>query len=310
MKKLFIMTFFILALLLSASPVLAATEDTTQVKDETDIGAFVDGEETKLTIVYGDRQVVCENAAIRSGDVTYLPMREVMEAYELTLEWAVGEAEEKVVLITKQGRYQVVMDLKKAVAYGLNEKTYLMKHEDSVVYLPVNFFADVFNCSVSWDSESGVFAILADKKKQEATIFNEKTGGISYKILVNLPEYEKTVSSRSAALASRQTISSTSSTVYEKGIASYYGGKFHGRRTSSGAVYDMHAMTAAHKTLPFGTVVRVTALWNGKTVDVKITDRGPYSQGRVIDLSTAAAKQIDMMGKGIGPVSLTIVSYP
>jgi rare lipoprotein A len=93
------------------------------------------------------------------------------------------------------------------------------------------------------------------------------------------------------------------------GIASWYGGKFHGRLTSSGEVFDTNEMTAAHRTLPFGTIVRVTNLDNGKTAMVKINDRGPFVDGRIIDLSRAAAEQIDMLGTGIAPVMLDIVGF-
>jgi rare lipoprotein A len=82
----------------------------------------------------------------------------------------------------------------------------------------------------------------------------------------------------------------------ELGIASWYGPRFHGRRTANGEIYNMHAMTAAHKTLPFGTRVRVTSLVNGKEVIVRINDRGPFIKGRIIDLSKAAAQAIDMPG--------------
>ena len=94
------------------------------------------------------------------------------------------------------------------------------------------------------------------------------------------------------------------------GIASWYGGKFHGRLTSSGEVFDTNEMTAAHRTLPFGTIVKVTNLDNGKTAMVKINDRGPFVEGRIIDLSRAAAEQIDMLGHGRGPrSSLDIVAF-
>ena len=88
----------------------------------------------------------------------------------------------------------------------------------------------------------------------------------------------------------------------ERGLASWYGGKFHGRRTASGEPYDMHAMTAAHKTLPFGTRVRVRHAETGKEVVVRINDRGPFIRGRVIDLSRAAAASIGVMQAGVAPV--------
>lgn len=93
------------------------------------------------------------------------------------------------------------------------------------------------------------------------------------------------------------------------GIASWYGGKFHGRLTSSGEVFDTNEMTAAHKTLPFGTLVRVTNLDNGKTAVVKINDRGPFVEGRIIDLSRAAADALGMVGIGVARVTLDIVGF-
>ncbi|WP_293644943.1 septal ring lytic transglycosylase RlpA family protein [Thiolapillus sp.] len=90
----------------------------------------------------------------------------------------------------------------------------------------------------------------------------------------------------------------------EKGLASWYGLKFHGRRTSSGEAYDMYAMTAAHKTLPLPTWVRVTNLDNGSSVVVKVNDRGPFHSGRIIDLSYAAASRLGVLGKGTAPVEV------
>jgi rare lipoprotein A len=90
----------------------------------------------------------------------------------------------------------------------------------------------------------------------------------------------------------------------ESGKASWYGTQFHGRRTSSGEVFDMHRITAAHKTLPLYTLVKVTNLSNGKHVILPINDRGPFVKGRVIDLSYAAAREIDMIGPGVTDVTV------
>ncbi|PAU57747.1 septal ring lytic transglycosylase RlpA family protein [Pseudomonas indica] len=87
-----------------------------------------------------------------------------------------------------------------------------------------------------------------------------------------------------------------------EGKASYYGSRHHGRRTASGERFDQNALTAAHRTLPFGTRVRVTNLNNARTVVVRINDRGPYGRGRIIDLSFKAAQQLDMIRTGIVPV--------
>lgn len=93
----------------------------------------------------------------------------------------------------------------------------------------------------------------------------------------------------------------------QTGVASYYGAEFHGRRTASGTIYHKNAYTAAHRTLPFGTLVRVTNLDNGRTVVVRITDRGPHRRGRVIDLSRRAAKEIDMIRSGTARVRIDIL---
>ncbi len=96
----------------------------------------------------------------------------------------------------------------------------------------------------------------------------------------------------------------------QSGIASWYGPGFHGQPTSSGAIYDQNAMTAAHPTLPLGTRTRVTSLDTGKSVEVLVNDRGPFAKGRVIDLSHAAAREIGMLGPGTARVSIEVVARP
>ena len=101
---------------------------------------------------------------------------------------------------------------------------------------------------------------------------------------------------------------SAKSTFSSSGVASYYGPGFHGRRTANGERFDMHAMTAAHRTLPFGTLVKVTNLSNGKSTVVRVNDRGPYVGNRVIDLSVAAAKEIGSTGSGTARVNLEVLN--
>jgi rare lipoprotein A len=93
----------------------------------------------------------------------------------------------------------------------------------------------------------------------------------------------------------------------EKGTASWYGGKYHGRLTANGERYDMHAMTAAHRTLPFGVVVEVVNLENGRKTRVRINDRGPFKKGRIIDLSYAAARKLGMVRQGLARVKIRVV---
>ncbi len=94
----------------------------------------------------------------------------------------------------------------------------------------------------------------------------------------------------------------------EQGLASWYGVPYHGRRAANGEIYDMYKMTAAHRTLPFNTVVRVTNLTNNETVEVRINDRGPFVEDRIIDLSLAAARAIDMVAAGTARVRVEIIS--
>jgi rare lipoprotein A len=96
----------------------------------------------------------------------------------------------------------------------------------------------------------------------------------------------------------------------ETGLASWYGHPYHGRPAANGEIYDMEKLTAAHRTLPFGTWVRVVNLTNDKTVDVRITDRGPFVENRIIDLSHAAAEAIALIGPGVARVRIDILSVP
>jgi len=106
----------------------------------------------------------------------------------------------------------------------------------------------------------------------------------------------------------RYTVSGTSEGYRRQGTASWYGRKFHGRKTSSGVPYNMYAMTAAHKSLPIPTYVRVTHLGNGRSIVVKVNDRGPFVHGRIIDLSYAAATKLGMVKSGTAPVEVTALS--
>jgi len=97
-------------------------------------------------------------------------------------------------------------------------------------------------------------------------------------------------------------------TRFQTGEASWYGNKFHGKTTSSQEIFNMYELTAAHLTLPFNTLVMVTNLDNGKSVIVRINDRGPFVKDRIIDLSYAAAKLLDMINTGVAPVQIDVLN--
>ena len=117
-----------------------------------------------------------------------------------------------------------------------------------------------------------------------------------------------TVASLAALSACATTRPTAGHAASEVGIASYYSQTLHGRRTASGERYDMRALTAAHPTLPFGSRVRVTNLANGRSVVVRINDRGPYVEERVIDLSYAAARELQFIGHGTTRVRLEVLN--
>ena len=110
-------------------------------------------------------------------------------------------------------------------------------------------------------------------------------------------------------LATILSLTTTTAQAQNKGKASYYGNKFHGRRTSDGSRYHKDSLTCAHRTLPFGTLLKVRNQKNGREVVVKVTDRGPFGPGRIVDLSMAAAREIGMVQQGVVPVEVTRVGH-
>ena len=94
---------------------------------------------------------------------------------------------------------------------------------------------------------------------------------------------------------------------YQVGTASYYGKKFHGRKTANGETFNMYKLTAAHRVLPLGTVIRVTDLRSGRWVEVRVNDRGPFVEGRILDLSFAAALELEMVAAGTAKVMIEVV---
>ncbi|CUS79652.1 rare lipoprotein A [Candidatus Kryptobacter tengchongensis] len=114
----------------------------------------------------------------------------------------------------------------------------------------------------------------------------------------------------SAVRYSTQDTSFKNSEKVQVGVASYYGVEFHGRPTTSGETYDMNALTAAHPTLPIGTLVKVTNLANNKSVIVRINDRGPFKKNRIIDVSYEAAKQLGFINDGTALVKIEVIELP
>ncbi len=149
------------------------------------------------------------------------------------------------------------------------------------------------------------------KAKKPASIANEDAAPVKAKKAKKIAKVQDEDATpakpkkKAKVAAKKNSGGDTGGKAYQSGVASWYGGYFHGRTTANGEKYDQWAMTAAHKTLPFGTRVKVTNTRNGDSVIVRINDRGPFIAGRVIDLSKAAANDIGM--SGIAPVKVTIL---
>ncbi|MEW6376081.1 MAG: septal ring lytic transglycosylase RlpA family protein [Thermodesulfobacteriota bacterium] len=120
--------------------------------------------------------------------------------------------------------------------------------------------------------------------------------------------YEKRVPPPEKKEVREEKVEKRESKTVQYGVASWYGGEFHGRPTSSGEVYDMYQLTCAHNTLPLGTVVMVTNLENGRSLELKVNDRGPFVKERIIDVSYAAAQMLGMWEKGTALVKVEVVS--
>ena len=300
MKKWFCIAFLTFTLFVLAVPAYASS-----VENNASIDVVTSNHTEKfVTVQYGAKTVICKKEVVVDGDFAFLPLREVLEAYGASLQWAEGEAETKVIITAGQDRCQLVIDLDKQLAYGMDGKEYLLRSVNGSLFLPVHFFVQLVNCEVSWDRENYVLVLHSDQYKPDVAKVDTAGNVHVSRWILNLPVYEKTMAFRYGGMRPGN------GEIYETGKASYYGGKFHGRKTASGEIYNQNALTAAHKTLPFGTIVRVTAEWNQSYVDVRITDRGPFKKGRVIDLSTAAAAELGMLSMGVGNVTLEVLAWP
>ena len=139
------------------------------------------------------------------------------------------------------------------------------------------------------------YSTWPSRVQKKLTSYVPKGGGVIKGVLESIPRYGSKFSKPQGNVGKVQN-----------GVASYYARRFHGRKTASGARYNMYAMTCAHRTLPFGTKVRVTNQNNGRSVVLKVNDRGPFSKGRIVDVSLAAAKKLGMIKRGTASVKLEV----
>jgi rare lipoprotein A len=167
---------------------------------------------------------------------------------------------------------------------GLTQNTYVVQPGDSLRYIADRFRLDV-------------------NRLEKLNGLEGDTLQPGQKLILRKEEPTPAPSPAAPAISAKPTPQTAQAKpkafVFQRGIATWYGGRFHGRRTASGEAFNAYTLTAAHRTLPFGTRVRVTNLNNGRSVIVRINDRGPYTKGRILDMSRAAAQQIWMNGTAL-----------
>ncbi|MFA9500733.1 septal ring lytic transglycosylase RlpA family protein [Mannheimia sp. E30BD] len=142
-------------------------------------------------------------------------------------------------------------------------------------------------------------------KKQTASKAIKKTAKTAKKVTAKAVKKETAAIKKQSPKNLHKQVTSKH---FQTGVASYYANKFNGRRTANGEIFSNAKLTAAHKTLPFGTLIEVTNIRNGRSVIVRVNDRGPYAHARVVDLSSAAAKKIGMHHSGIAKVKIAVVN--
>lgn len=227
------------------------------------------------------------------GDHVFVPVRDLTKSFSASIEWVPYGEINLLVFTDSQGQaYEISLNLDTGLAQSY-QGFYPYTCEGGSVSLPVQFFKDHYQ-NLAFDYEPTSQRYTASLIQPEA--------GLSFTQL-NPYVAPTPVAEAAPAPAPAQTAS-----YFQSGQASYYGPGLNGNYTASGEIFNMYDMTAAHKTLPFGTLVKVTNQANGASCVVRINDRGPYAHGRVIDLSLAAADAVGMRSSGVAPVTLELLS--
>ncbi len=214
---------------------------------------------------------------------TFVPIRAALNAVGVTVDWVYKNGQ-KVVLTYGGQSVDVSVDAANGVL-RFQGGAYAYNNIKGSLHVAFNFYQSIFN--------------------NANVAYNYNTGGI----IVNAIDASKVISLKGGTVSQQQNSqpAQPNYTYYESGQATWYGSGAHGNYTASGEVFNMYDYTAAHKYLPFGTKVRVTDTQSGRSVIVRINDRGPFGAGRVIDLSYQAANDLGIISKGVAPCKLEIV---
>lgn len=229
----------------------------------------------KFTVKIDDRVFIFIQAAVIENEEIYFPMRSVLKRFGVQIAW--NEKDSTAIVSSDEKEYLIDMDLTNLSVSLADESESSLKMIDSRAYIPLSFLKEILDYDFSWDAESQTLNAV------------RVPGSVS--ILKNLPE------------APQYKVIDTFT-----GIASWYGGKFHGRKTNNGEIFDENGLTAAHRTLPFNTYLRVTFLKANESTIVRVNDRGPHIDGRILDLSKGAAEEIGLRPHGLGEVKVEVLA--
>ncbi len=211
-----------------------------------------------------------------------LPMREFFETIGATVEW--NNELKEINAFYEDNKVFLKIGSRDSIVNGIfKELDVAPTLIEDTTYIPLRFAAESLGYEILWNEEFKTIYAFSDYEEAD------------------LSELRETLSGHGMIPNDTRIIDTFS------GIGSWYGGKFHGRNTTSGEVFDQYALTGAHRTLSFGTFVRVTHTYNNQSVVIRINDRGPFVVGRVIDLSMAAADIIGLKSRGLGKVYVEVL---
>lgn len=242
----------------------------------TPFAAFAAGDTAYVDETPSQNVTITQPEVSTPQTTTYVPVRSALTGVGVGVDWQTGK-----VTLTYGGQSSVITVDSAAGQLKTSTAAFAYSNINGSLQAPLEFFQALFN---------------------NATVASNGAGGLTLTVVD---------ASQAITLAGVQADDNTADgnyTYYESGLATWYGSGAQGNYTASGEIFNMYDYTAAHKTLPFGTVCRVTDTDSGKSVIVRINDRGPFGAGRVIDLSYQAASDLGIVSKGVAPVTVEVLS--
>lgn len=229
----------------------------------------------KFTVTIDEQVFIFVQPAILENQEVYFPMRSLLNTFGAQIAW--NQKDSTTIISVDEKDYLLDMDLSNLSLNLADDSTVPLKMINSRAYIPLSYLEEILNFKLTWDVES-----------QTLHAVRIPASSVIFKNLSEAPQFQvvKTFS----------------------GIASWYGGKFHGRKTNSGEIFDENGLTAAHRTLPFNTYLQVTFMGTNESTIVRVNDRGPHVAGRILDLSKGAAEEIGLRPHGLGEVKVDVLA--